>query len=170
MAKKKRRLPKRIAGVKAPKWLRKGPLADLLTSRTGQALLAEAIMAAGAVGVAKQSGNKQGGDKSDGGDETGEHMTGGVVADALRRWQGAGRGHGHGHRHEIDPMGATVAFALGEAARTFVRTVNERRQAKQGEAHGPGDDASQIEAEWQETADAPDGSKKKPARSDRQPA
>jgi len=46
MAKKKRKalLPKRIAGVKVPKSARKGRFGELLASRTGQALLADALI------------------------------------------------------------------------------------------------------------------------------
>ncbi|HEV2532897.1 hypothetical protein [Phenylobacterium sp.] len=39
-------LPKRIAGVKVPKSVRKGPLGELIASPTGPALLAEAVMIA----------------------------------------------------------------------------------------------------------------------------
>ncbi len=42
-------LPKRIGNVKIGKSVRKGALADILASRAGQALIAEAILAAGAV-------------------------------------------------------------------------------------------------------------------------
>jgi hypothetical protein len=36
-------IPKRIAGVKVPKKVRKGPFGELLASRTGQAVIAQAI-------------------------------------------------------------------------------------------------------------------------------
>ena len=158
MAKKKGKgLPKRIAGVKLPKAVRKGALGRMLASRTGQALIAEAIMAAGAVGVAKHA--KDGEDRP-------QDLVGGVIADAFRRWQGAGRGHGHGHHHghgrhnEIDPMGATVAFALGEAARAFVRTLNEHRQADAARQAPIGPEPA-VAAEWRTREEAED-SKKKP--------
>jgi hypothetical protein len=155
MAKKRKSLlPKRIAGVKVPKSVRKGAFGQLLASRTGQALLAEAIMAAGAVGVAKQAS-----DKSDGGPRLG----GSVVADALRRWQGVGSDHGHshgqGHGHRKGTAAdATIAYALGEAARVFVRTLNEQRKAEP-----EAEPAHEVEAEWRATDEGPDGSKKKPA-------
>ena len=152
MARKKQKslLPKRIAGVKVPKSVRKGALGQLLASRTGQALLAEAIMAAGAVGVAKQAKGQP--------DETDKHppLIGGVVADAFRRWQGSG--------HD-DPMAGSIAYALGEAARVFVRTLNEQRaghDAPQAEPH--------LEGEWQAADQEPHGSKKKPDEGRAEPA
>ena len=50
MAKKlKLKVPKRIGGMKIPKTVRKGPLADFLNSSGGQVLIAEAlVLAAGA--------------------------------------------------------------------------------------------------------------------------
>ena len=154
MARKKRKtlLPKRIAGVKVPKSVRKGPLGQLLASRTGQALLAEAIMAAGAVGVAKQAGDKP--DQA----EQNPPLMGGVVADAFRRWQDAG---GHGHADQ-DATAGSVAYALGEAARVFVRALNERRADHRAAEPQP-QPHPHLEGEWQAAGDAPHGSKKKPA-------
>lgn len=148
MAKKKHRsvLPKRIAGVKVPRSVRKGPLGQLLASRTGQALLAEAIMAASAVGVAKQAGDKP--------DKSAKHppLVGGVVADAFRRWEGAGHGGGQ------DPMAGSIVYALGEAARVFVRALNEHRAE-----HAVAEPQPHLEGEWRPAEDESGGSKKKPA-------
>ena len=44
---KKAKVPKRIAGVKIPKKIRKGPIGQFLCSRTGQAMMAEALVIAG---------------------------------------------------------------------------------------------------------------------------
>jgi len=41
-------IPKRIAGVKVPKAARKGRFGELLASKTGQAMIAKAILSAGA--------------------------------------------------------------------------------------------------------------------------
>ena len=50
MAKKKLKVPKRIAGVKIPKSVRKGPIGTFLNSTAGQVLVVEAILGvAGAV-------------------------------------------------------------------------------------------------------------------------
>jgi hypothetical protein len=46
MTKKTSFLPKRIAGVKVPKSVRKGPLGELIASAEGPGLLAEAVMTA----------------------------------------------------------------------------------------------------------------------------
>ena len=110
MAKSKHKslLPKRIAGVKVPKSVRKGRFGEFLASRTGQALLAEAIMAAGAVGVAKQTKESA----------KGGPLAAGVVADALRKWQTGDR--------RLGKDGGMLAYALGEAARSFVNALGQR--------------------------------------------
>jgi hypothetical protein len=51
---KKAKLPKRIAGVKIPKRIRKGPLGQFLCSRAGQAMLAEALLIASGTFAAKR--------------------------------------------------------------------------------------------------------------------
>lgn len=53
--KKKALLPKRIAGVKVPRTLRRGRAAKFLRSPLGVALISEAAVAAGAYTVGKQS-------------------------------------------------------------------------------------------------------------------
>jgi hypothetical protein len=59
MAKKKNKqkslLPKRIAGVKVPKVLRKGRAGQFLASPLGAAILADALLAAGAATVAQEA-------------------------------------------------------------------------------------------------------------------
>jgi hypothetical protein len=46
---KKLKLPKRIAGIKIPKSIRKGPVGDFMSSRAGQLVIAEALVAAAGV-------------------------------------------------------------------------------------------------------------------------
>lgn len=105
MAKKTRKtqslLPKRIAGVKVPKAVRKGRFGELLASRTGQVLIAEAIMAAGAVAGAKKAGESPKARR--------------LVHQAAERVRHAGDGGGR----ELGAASATLAYALGEAARSF---------------------------------------------------
>jgi hypothetical protein len=48
------KLPKKIAGVKIPKTVRKGAIADFLASKAGQKLIAEAVTAALAALVVKK--------------------------------------------------------------------------------------------------------------------
>ena len=115
MAKKKRRkslLPKRIAGVKVPKAVRKGRFGELLASQTGRALLAEAVLAAGAIGAAKKAGDAVA-DKAAEGPSVRSFATG--LAERLQ--------HGDGKE-----AGAALAFALGEAARVFFNAIGEHRQ------------------------------------------
>lgn len=52
---KKHRLPKRIAGVKIPKAIRKSGVGDFLASPGGKAVLAEVAVAAGALFAAKEA-------------------------------------------------------------------------------------------------------------------
>jgi hypothetical protein len=51
---KKLKVPKRIAGVKIPKTIRKGPIGDFLSSSGGQVVLAEALLAVGAYYAARR--------------------------------------------------------------------------------------------------------------------
>jgi hypothetical protein len=51
---KKLKVPKRIAGIKIPKAIRKGPIGDFLSSSGGQVVLAELLLAAGTVYAARR--------------------------------------------------------------------------------------------------------------------
>jgi hypothetical protein len=56
MAKKmKIKLPKRVAGVKIPKVIRKGPVGEFLNSGAGQVILAETLVAAAALFTASKT-------------------------------------------------------------------------------------------------------------------
>ncbi|RAK50882.1 hypothetical protein [Phenylobacterium deserti] len=131
---KKHALPKRIAGIKIPKAVRKAPIGELLASKAGQALIAEAVMAVGAVAGGKSASNpkvRRAADKTARG-----------VKDV-----GAGAG----------AAGGVLAYALGEAARSFVDALREGRD------HG--EPAPQREPDWTASslsADEPRASKKKP--------
>jgi len=99
-------LPKRIGGVKVPKSVRKGRFGELLASHTGQTLLAEAVQAEGSEGrssvVMADPGLRS----------VAEH-----IADRL---------HQEGDR---EAAVAALAFALGEAARTFIHALDEHQRA-----------------------------------------
>ena len=57
MAKKvKIKLPKKVAGVKIPKVIRKGPIGQFLNSGAGQVILAETLVAATAMFAAEKKG------------------------------------------------------------------------------------------------------------------
>jgi hypothetical protein len=49
------KLPKKLAGIKIPKAVRKGPLGQFLKSHAGQVILAEAVVAAAAVFTASRT-------------------------------------------------------------------------------------------------------------------
>ena len=49
---KKLKLPKRIAGIKIPKTIRKGSVGEFMSSPAGQLVIAEALVAAAGVGLA----------------------------------------------------------------------------------------------------------------------
>lgn len=63
MAKSKKKtksvIPKRIAGVKVPKKVRYGPFGELLASKTGQAVIAKAILGAEAEAAAPKAKSRR---------------------------------------------------------------------------------------------------------------
>ena len=105
---KKSLLPKRIAGVKVPKSVRKGRIGEAIASPTGQAVLAEVIMAA--ANTAKDA--KDGPASRD------------TLVDVADRLRQVGDDKG---AQAADDASDAIAYALGEAARTFVDALNRRR-------------------------------------------
>ena len=102
-------LPKKIAGVKVPKAIRKGQVGEFLTSPTGQKLVAEAIVAVGAVVSARKAA------KSDTAKQVGaaakEKLT--DAKDGAKDAATAGSG--------------VIAYAIGEAVRSFTDAVRSHR-------------------------------------------
>ena len=92
-------IPKRIAGVKVPKAVRKGRFGELLASRTGQAVIAQAILGAGAVAAGMRAKDNP---KVQSAARKAKHTIT-DKADAAASDAGAG----------------ALAYALGEAARSF---------------------------------------------------
>ena len=137
MAKKKKKsdlLPKRIAGVKVPKAVRKGRFGELLASPSGQKLILEAIMAGAAVvGAKKASRNPE------------VRSVAHDVAEKVR-----GDGH-HKPHHDGAPATAVLAYALGEAARSFADALRNGRE----------DDARQAELDLEPAPPEAPASKKK---------
>ena len=123
MAKKSKTLiPKRIGKVKVSKSVRKGALGDLLASKAGQALIAEAIMAAGALAGAKlmKSGKARKARKA---------SAAGPVDTAGAKVGKAG-----------EDAGATAAvftYALGEAVRSFSNALHHSHNHHATGAEGP---------------------------------
>ena len=112
---KKNLLPKRLAGVKVPKSVRRGDLGAAIGSPAGQAVLAEVLLAAAAVAEAKKT--EDGGAARD------------ALSDVADRLRNAG---------EVKVAGETVTFAIGEAARAFVDAFDRRRASEEKEAAASG--------------------------------
>jgi len=146
MAKKnKSLLPRRIAGVKVPKAVRKGRMAAAIASPTGRAVLAEVLMAAAAVAGAKKVKDSP------------KART--VLADVADRLRDAGGEAGQavkGAGKAANVATGAVTFAVAEAARAFLDALDRRKTAAAEEAS-----ASHPEG-WTEAADALE-SKKKPS-------
>ena len=102
MAKKlKFKIPKRIAGVKIPKAVRKGPVAGFLNSSGGQLILAQALVAAaGALAASRTDENSS-------------------VGEAVRHPVDAAKDIGRNLQREGADQAARLSFALREAARSF---------------------------------------------------
>ena len=140
MAKSKKKsksfLPKKIGGVKVPKSVRKGRFGELLASKTGQTLIAEALLAGGAVAAglkAKDSPKVR-------------H----AVHDAKDKVVHAGEDAGH----DLHSAGGSLAYALSEAARSFADALRRH----DGNGHEARSFAAEDEAEaaWQPYGGEPD--------------
>lgn len=99
--KSKALLPKRIGKVKIAKSVRKGALADVLTSKAGQALIAQAVLAVGAVAAAKLKKNRK--------------ARGAVAAAKVKGGEAS---------QEAGAATATLTYALGEAVRSFSEALH----------------------------------------------
>jgi hypothetical protein len=126
MAKKRKgKFPKRVAGVKIPKRVRKGPVADFLSSHAGQIAVAEALALAAGAFAAKRD------------HEDGEGLG------ALRRPIEQLKATGGRAAGTVSDGSDRIARALREAAQTFRRVMNEDTP----EAYRtPQDDDSALEA------------------------
>jgi hypothetical protein len=143
MAKKNKSfLPKRVAGVRVPKRVRKGRIGQFLASRAGQALIAEAVLAAGAVAGAKKAKDSPGARDA--------------LANTGRSLKQAGADAGR----DVSAATSTLAYALGEAARSFADAMHRDGDGQDGEGRdGPA---------W-ETSSPARAAKKKPEPYQAQP-
>jgi hypothetical protein len=132
MGKKRKRskgiIPKRIAGVKVPKAVRKGRFGELLASKTGQALIAHAILGAGAVAAGLKAKDSP---KVRDAAHDAKHTVGDAAANA-----GGAAGD----------VSATLAFALGEAARSFADAL--RHRGGEPRSFAPEDQADAAALAW----------------------
>jgi hypothetical protein len=124
MAKKlKIKLPKRVAGVKIPKSIRKGPVGQFLNSGAGQILIAEALVAAaGALAVSSSDENSR-------------------VGEIVRHPIDATRRVGMRAARAGSQRAERLSYALQEAARAFRDAMEVAPQ-----------EAVQRDESWQETA------------------
>ena len=108
MAKKlKVKLPKRIAGMKIPKAVRKGPIGDFLNSSGGQIILAQALVAAAGVFAASRTEPDS------------------RAGDALRHPVENARAAARAAKRQGREQAARLSFALKEASLAF-RTAMEQ--------------------------------------------
>lgn len=102
MAKKiKIKLPKRVAGLKIPKVVRKGPIGQFLNSGAGQVLVAEALVAASAMFAATKTDENS------------------PVAEGLRHPVEGARRLSHAMADAGSDQTARLSHAFKEAGRAF---------------------------------------------------
>jgi hypothetical protein len=111
-------IPKRIAGVKVPKKVRKGRFGELLASKTGQAVIAQAILGASAVAAGLKAKNDP------------------KVRKAAKDAKQRAADTAHDAKLATGEAGSTLAYALSEAAKTFAEALRgePRSFAAQGDA------------------------------------
>lgn len=129
MAKKRKNaVPKRIAGMKVPKRLRKGRVGELLSSPVGQVLIFETVARAG------------------------ERLVGRRTRPGSAERRGAVRS-----QEAVSDLGenasessAAVVYALRQAARAFVAAMQEQQAAgRVGAAHEEARDGEKVEKKEQ---------------------
>jgi hypothetical protein len=111
---KKLKLPKRIAGVKIPKSIRKGPVGQFLSSSGGQVLLAEALLLAGGALAGRRMNGESG---------VGEALRHPV--DSLKKAGRAAATRGNNAREAVDHTSAKFSRAFSEAVRAFRAVMEE---------------------------------------------
>jgi hypothetical protein len=126
---KRLKVPKRVAGVKIPKAIRKGPVGDFLNSSAGQLLLAEVLLAAGGILAGRRVDEHS---------DLGEllHHPGRGMKAASR----ALSGRGDAAKGEVQDNSARLAHAFNEAVRAFRAALHEDDSARQA----PGQDAGNV--------------------------
>lgn len=134
--KKKAGLPKRIAGVRVPKAVRKGRIADLLASRQGQALIAEAILGAGALAAGMKAKDDP------------------KVRKLAKDAKGSVAHAGDDAAGAFGGGASTLAYALSEAARAFAEAL---RNGGPAERRSFAPDAEAEAEAWTPDYGAPEG-------------
>jgi hypothetical protein len=147
---KKLKVPKRIAGVKIPKVIRKGPVGDFLNSSVGQVLVAEAVLAAGgALAAGRTDPHSQAGK---------------ALRHPFSQLKRATRAAMHERGSATDTLAASrerLAFALSEAVAAFRAALSAER------AEGAEPRADELEPDEEHPSAAVDAGtqdgKKKPS-------
>jgi len=136
------KVPKRVAGVKIPKVVRKGPVIDFLNSSGGQVLIAEALLLIAGAYAARHVGESNG-------DQQPEHSPGKVATKRAAR--------------TASVAAERLSYAVGEALRAFRDALNARIPD-----HKPIDDRRMDEsAEAEVVSDATGSEPQKKRRSAR---
>jgi hypothetical protein len=107
LSKTRIKIPKRVAGVKIPKTVRKGPINDFINSTAGQMLLAEALMAAASLFAVKRINGEGAGEVLSHPVDSAQraaHVVGARAGDA---------------QEMLSRSTARLQFALAEAVRAF---------------------------------------------------
>ena len=97
------KIPKRLAGVKIPKGIRKGPVVKFLNTPAGQVVLAQALLLIGGVFA------------------VGKDRAGGGLPTSLKSLNAAGEGIGDRANH----VGAKLTRAFAAAAHAFREVMEE---------------------------------------------
>ena len=151
MARKlKIKIPKRVAGMKIPKSVRKGPVRDFLNSSAGQLLVAEALVAVSGVLIAR---------RSDGDSRFAEFMQ--HPLESLRT-QGSMRARQV--RATVSDESRALSHAFSEALRAFRGAMDEAHESgRQTAPENMSQDAGEVMSGDLQTE--PERAKKKPAGS-----
>lgn len=159
MAKKKSKaaLPKRIAGVKIPRRVRKSPVGRLLSSPVGQAIVVASLVQAGRE-LIEHEGRRG----------TAARRFTDLSAVKLKRTGKRARRAAEDGADQIGDAGSTLAFAIGEAARSFMDALH-RGPPPEGQEVEPHYETAWTVSDTPEPEKAPppraSAAKKKPARS-----
>jgi hypothetical protein len=115
--------PKKIAGVKVPKTVRKGRFGELLASPKGQALIAQAVVGAGAIAAGLKAKDSP------------------KVRQVAHDVKHAVTDKGADAADTTGEMTTSLAYAIGEAARSFADALHRHGSAKpRSYAAAAGDD------------------------------
>jgi hypothetical protein len=141
MAKSRIKVPKRLAGVKIPKAVRKGPVMDFVNSKSGRILIAQALTAA--IGVLAYTQ---------------------VSPETRERVRGKIKGGADESTDLLKRNAARLSFALGEAVTAFRTSLQQPSGAPDAETAAEG-----LEQQLEEAKERSGKKKKSPSSSPSEP-